>query len=239
MVAMDKRLRFSFVIPAYNEEEYIERTLETILGLAYPKESHEVIVVENGSTDQTLERARAFEAQHVKVIHTDGKGTAHAKNIGANNLHPESDWVIFLDADTTLESGFLVELERFLSSSGESFSVGTTSVLPISGTRTARWWFALHNLGHRLSKSSYSIKIVRRSLFPAVRFDETLTMGEDLHVIAQARVHGEFFFMPTKTVATSTRRFEKVGWWKMAFLWLFVALLPTRLKRRFVYDVVR
>ena len=56
---------------------------------------------------------------------------------------------------------------------------------------------------------------------------------------ARARSHPEFRRDIGEQLEASTRRFEKVGWWKMAFLWLFVALLPTRLKRRFVYDVVR
>lgn len=232
-------LRFSFIIPAYNEEHYIEMTLAAVSALEYPKEAYEVIVVENGSSDATLAIAQKFEGGNVRIVHTDTKGTAHAKNVGIDLLRKESDWVIFLDADTTLASNFFIDLSAFLKKMDGAYTVGTTSILPTPRTLNARVWFALHNFVHRITKSSYSIKMVRRSLFPPIRFDEALTMGEDLHVVQQARRFGKYFFFRTKTVSTSTRRFEKVGWWKIAFMWLFVAALPARLQRRFVYKVIR
>jgi glycosyltransferase involved in cell wall biosynthesis len=233
------QLRFSIVIPAYNEEHYIDRTLKAVTALDYPKDAYEVIVVENGSIDATLDVAQKFEGGNVRIVHTDTKGTAHAKNVGIDMLRRETDWVIFLDADTTLEMNFLTELSLFLQKIDGTYSVGTTSILPVPRTLNARIWFALHNFVHRITKSSYSIKMVRRSLFPPIRFDESLTMGEDLHVIEQARRFGKYFFFRTNTVSTSTRRFEKVGWWKIAFMWLFVATLPTRIQRKFVYKVIR
>jgi glycosyltransferase involved in cell wall biosynthesis len=235
---MDPPLRFTIVIPAHNEENYIGRTLEHVRDLRYPADRFEVIVIENGSSDRTYELARAFEGGAITVLRSE-TGASKAKNLGIDRSRAESDWIIFLDADTILEENFLAELDGFLRQPHRRFAVGTVSVQPLSGTRNARLWFKFYDLGHRLTKATYSIKIMKRSLFPPLRFDETLSNGEDLLIASQARAFGEFFFMPTRSVSTSTRRFDAIGWWKVFFLWTFVALLPPQLQRKFPYKVVR
>lgn len=234
---MDRRLFFSIIIPAHNEERYIEQTLEHLGRLDYPKDTFEVIIVENGSSDRTLELAKKFEGGNVQVVQS-GKGVSRAKNAGIERLSPQSDWVIFLDADTIFEQDFLNELDGFLPSK-PGCTVGTVSLSPLPDTAYARAWFFVHNVGHCLSKTSFAIELVRRNLFPQLRFDEHLVTGEDINMIRQAQAHGTFFFMRTKQVFTSTRRFEKLGWWYILFYWTFVALLPLSLQRRFRYDEVR
>ena len=235
---MESRLRFSIIVPAHNEELYIERTLEHLQLLNYPQGLFEVIVVENGSSDRTYELAKRFEGGAIQVFQS-AKGVSRAKNLAIDHAKKESDWFVFLDADTILEPEFLNELDDFLRQPHHKFTVGTTSVRPLSGTLKARLWFSFYDLGHRLTKASYSIKMVRRDLFPPVRFDEDLQLAEDLHVIAQARKFGEFFFMQTTTVFTSTRRFDKLGWWYIFFKWTFEAMLPEKKQKTLTYEVVR
>jgi len=240
---MNSPLKFSIVIPAHNEERYLEDTLSHLAALSYPVGNYETIVVENGSNDRTLEVARKFENDHVLILQS-GKGVSKAKNVGIDHLSPASDWVIFLDADTILEKDFLNELNAFLSRPN-SFTVGTVTLRPSPETLKAKIWFKIYDLGHWLTSTSYSIKMVKRSLFlpaqadPPLRFDENLVTAEDLHMIQQARAHGKFFFLRTKSVLTSTRRFEKLGWWYILFYWTFVAILPEKWQRHFSYDVVR
>lgn len=236
---MSTHLRFSIVIPMHNEEDYIGQTLEHIKKLAYPKDSYETIVVENGSSDKSFELAKRFEGENIRVLKNTVSGVSAAKNLGIDSLPSASDWVVFLDADTILKPAFLSELAEFLQKSASRLVVGTTSVLPLSGTWGARMWFKFYDISHRLTKTSYSIQIAKRSMFPPLRFDERLVMGEDLLMIAQARKHGKFFFFPTQTVYTSTRRFDKVGYWSLFFYWIFVAVLPPRLQKKFTYKVVR
>lgn len=235
---MGSRLSFSIICPAHNEALYLGRTLEHLRQLNYPRERFEVIVIENGSTDRTYEIAKGFEGGNIRVLRSE-KGVSRAKNLGTDSARKESDWLVFLDADTILEPEFLNELDDFLREPHHAFTVGTTSVRPLSGTLKARLWFSFYDLGHRLTKASYSIKMVRRDLFPPIRFDEALQLAEDLHVIAQAREFGEFFFMPTTTVFTSTRRFDKLGWWYVFFKWTFDAMLPEHTQKKLTYEVVR
>src|ERR1700735_2741178 len=99
-------LFFSFVIPAHNEENYLRDTLEHLKQLDYPADRFEVIVVENGSGDRTFELARGFESGNFKALQS-GKGVSRAKNAGIDHLSPQSDWAVFLDADTIIEPDFL------------------------------------------------------------------------------------------------------------------------------------
>jgi glycosyltransferase involved in cell wall biosynthesis len=231
--------RFSIVIPACNEERYIAATLEHISMLTYPKELYEVIVVENGSSDRTLDVAKLFEGGNIRVFTNETAGVSAAKNLGIDRLSPHSDWVVFLDADTILKAGFLSDLDALLQRSRKPLSVGTTKVLPLDGGRAARTWFAYYDIMHRIGKGSYAIQIAKRSLFPALRFDEHLTMGEDLLLIQQACKAGRFFFLPTRTVFTSTRRFDTVGYWSLFLQWTVVSFLPPRQQKKFAYRVIR
>lgn len=232
-----ENLFFSIVVPAHNEEKYIGDTLDHLKALDYPADKFEVIVVENGSSDNTFELAKKFEGGNFKILQS-AKGVSRAKNLGIENLSPQSGWVIFLDADTVLEKSFLNELNAFLSGK-TGYAVGTASLRPSPDTRYSRAWFLVQNVGHQLSKTSFAICMVRRDLFPQLRFDERLVTGEDIDMIRKAQKSGSFFFMWTKQVSTSTRRFEKLGWWYILFYWVFVALLPVSWQKKFRYDEVR
>lgn len=234
-----RRLFFSIVIPAHNEAAYIGATLEHLAALSYPSDRFEVIVIENGSSDATLDVARRYEGGNIRVYQSAPIGVSAAKNFGIDRLAAHSDWVVFLDADTILKPDFLSNLGAALQASRKPLAVGTTKVLPLDRSRNARAWFAYYNLAHRIGKGSFAIQIARRALFPGLRFDEQLTMGEDLKLIKQARTAGGFFFVSTRTVYTSTRRFDTVGYWRLFFQWTLVSLLPTRRQTEFGYKIVR
>ncbi|MEK6824354.1 MAG: glycosyltransferase, partial [Nanoarchaeota archaeon] len=57
----------TILIPAYNEERDIARTLKSVLNIDYPKDKLEIIVIDDGSKDKTYEIARKFASDRVKV----------------------------------------------------------------------------------------------------------------------------------------------------------------------------
>ncbi|MCX6757733.1 MAG: glycosyltransferase [Candidatus Nomurabacteria bacterium] len=236
----EKKLFFSIVIPAHNEALYIENTLNKIELLEYTKELYEVIVIENGSKDDTYNIAKKFEIGNIHIFTSPKKGISPAKNLGIEKINTKSDWTVFLDADTVLEKNFLIDLNNFLIKDlGEIYSVGTTKIKPFPASKKANRWFAFYDLGHKFTKTSYAIQIIKSKLLSKVHFREDLDMGEDLKFIDEARKFGKFFFLETDEVYTSIRRFEKEGWWHIFIYWNFVALLPDKLKRKFIYKVVR
>lgn len=88
----------SILIPAYNAEEWIADTLRSALAQTWPNK--EIIVVDDGSTDQTLAVARKFESDLVRVVTQKNQGAAVARNT-AFSLS-KGDYIQWLDADDLL-----------------------------------------------------------------------------------------------------------------------------------------
>jgi cellulose synthase/poly-beta-1,6-N-acetylglucosamine synthase-like glycosyltransferase len=89
------------VVPAYNEELTIEKTVRSLLSLDYPRKLLKIIVIDDGSTDRTFEIARRFEAQGVEVFTKKNAGKAAALNFAIR----KSDTELFgaLDADSFVQ----------------------------------------------------------------------------------------------------------------------------------------
>jgi glycosyltransferase involved in cell wall biosynthesis len=237
---MTRYIKFSIVIPAHNEEKYIEETLQHLKDVGYPKDYYEVIVVENGSQDKTYEVAKKFEGENFKIFSIDKKGVSIARNFGAKQISKDSDWIIFLDADTHLKNGFLDDLNTYIQKNeSKNIVVGTTSLTPLGNSLYAKLWFRFYDIAHILLHASLSIQIVRKDVFYKVWYDENLQYTEDWKMMKNAERFGRFFFMWTDKVYTSTRRFDSVGYFKQLILFIYWGILPEKYKRKVNYEVIR
>ena len=98
----------SVIVPSYNEEITIESCIQSLSTLNYP--NYEVIIVDDGSTDKTLNIARSLETQKVRVVHQENRGKANALNTGIQLS--EGEIVVTVDADTTIQPDALVRVAR-------------------------------------------------------------------------------------------------------------------------------
>jgi glycosyltransferase involved in cell wall biosynthesis len=98
----DKDVFVSIIVPAYNEERYIQDCLKSLIALDYPKESYEIIVVDNGSSDNTVELAKELGI-HVE-IKLGGK-VGGVRNHGAKLS--KGDVLAFIDGDCVASSEWL------------------------------------------------------------------------------------------------------------------------------------
>ncbi|UCD96887.1 MAG: glycosyltransferase [Candidatus Bathyarchaeota archaeon] len=88
------------IVPAYNEEDAISKTVESLLTLSYPKK--EIIIVDDGSTDGTLEVARRFVDDNlVKLVSKPNGGKWDALNAGIREA--QGEFIVCIDADTLLD----------------------------------------------------------------------------------------------------------------------------------------
>jgi len=117
----------SLIVPAFNEEITIKKSIQSLIELDYP--NYEIIVIDDGSTDKTLEEAKKFETSRVKVIHQRNQGKANALNTGTKNSKGEI--IITVDADTTLKKDSLKKISaRFAKNSQIGAIAGNVKVIP-------------------------------------------------------------------------------------------------------------
>ena len=102
-----ERVKYSVVIPLYNKAEYIERTLKSVLTQSF--QNFEVIVVDDGSTDDSLRAARQAASGKVRIIAQKNQGTAVARNTGIE--HAAGEYIAFLDADDEWKRNYLETID--------------------------------------------------------------------------------------------------------------------------------
>ena len=110
--------KVSVIIPALNEEEPIAGVVRECIATGVP---HEVIVVDNGSTDRTAERAREAGARVV----TAPRGYGRACAAGVRGLSPECEIVVFIDGDGSDCPEFMPQLVEPIAAGKFDFVIGS------------------------------------------------------------------------------------------------------------------
>ncbi|BAF70359.1 glycosyltransferase family 2 protein [Nitratiruptor sp. SB155-2] len=90
--------KISVIIPIYNEEKYIAKCLDSIIEQEYPKDKMEVLLIDGGSSDKTIDIIKEYQKkyQFFKLLHNPKKVVSIAMNIGIKNA--KGEYVIRLDA---------------------------------------------------------------------------------------------------------------------------------------------
>ncbi len=103
---MTKTPTFTFIMPCYNAEKSIRQSLKSLLSVDYPKDKFSVIIVYDGSTDQTVSDVNKYYSNKVKLVQLrQNKGPANARNIGKNLA--ATDYVVFIDTETLVDKNIL------------------------------------------------------------------------------------------------------------------------------------
>ena len=196
---MDKKF-ISVVIPSYNEEKYVANCLSSILECRYPHDELEIILVDNGSTDNTLNIAKRFD---VTILVDKHKTIGGLRNLGAQ--HARGNILAFLDADCTVSPLWLYNAGKIL----ENKDIGITgSRLNSSGLDSwvERSWILY--LQTKQQKDGFVKYInsgncfVRREVFEAVGgFSETLTTNEDVDLCEKISNFGYSIYHCKKIMA--------------------------------------
>src|SRR5690348_15685687 len=143
------RPEVSVVIPARNEERYIQAALASIAAQTWPSALLEAVVVDNGSTDATRGIVQAFmaTAPHlaVQLVDEPSRGVARAKNRGASVARGR--WLLFLDADSRMASHLV---ERVVARGRGGYPAGSIRVVADSQDVLDRAFFGLIEFGKAL-----------------------------------------------------------------------------------------
>lgn len=197
----------SVIIPVYNEEKYLAKTLESIKNQEF--KDYEILVVCNGCTDKSFNIAKKYAD---KVFNLKEKNVSKARNFGADNA--KYDKLVFLDADTVLSSDVLESVDELLSK-GKFF--GTCKGKGI-GFRN-QIYFGFKNSVNKFKPWSHGFVFCDRGNFLETDgFNENLKHGELRDFFR--RVNGKYKRI-NAYVETSDRRIKNWGLLKAVSFWLF------------------
>jgi len=216
----------SIIIPAYNAEKYLQETLESILAQDYP--SIEVIVVDDGSTDNTSNIVKSYSHDsRVQYIYKSNSGSAKARNCGIANSTGE--FLLFVDADDLLvPEAVSLLVKTFVEADGkycliygerEHFDDETGKVLKVTDLSKT-----LHNLKQLFTFRTNLVlaSLIHRNTIELVGgFNEKITHNEDHEMLLKLSKIGDFYGLGkviykyrirsnSKTSLTSYRRAAEV-----------------------------
>lgn len=101
---MKKGCTISIVIPLYNKECSIQRTLQTVLSQTY--QDFEIVIVNDGSTDRSVAEAEKVQDSRIRIIHQINAGVSVARNKGIEEA--QGEYIAFLDADDRWNKDYLL-----------------------------------------------------------------------------------------------------------------------------------
>ncbi|UCE15587.1 MAG: glycosyltransferase [Candidatus Bathyarchaeota archaeon] len=210
-----KTVKLSVIIPTYREERYIAKTLSNLVNM---KPTIEIVVVDGGSRDNTVNIAKQFTD---KVYQVRKRGISRAKNHGAKKA--SGNILVFLDADVHPPPDFV---EKVLETFNNPTVIGATChIMPAKSRLAELAFFYFYN---HLIQFCTKFKPHSRGEFFAVRkndflkingFDENMPCLEDHDLALRLSKRGKFVFIRDLTVHESLRRFRKLGFFKVLGIW--------------------
>ncbi|MEO1243361.1 MAG: TIGR04283 family arsenosugar biosynthesis glycosyltransferase [Pseudomonadota bacterium] len=203
----------SVVIPALNAEARLAACLDALVAAAVDGLVREVVVVDGGSTDDTLRIADGFGARIVKA--PPGRGG----QLRAGGAAARSEWLLFLHADTVLEDGWTDEVRHFIEKNACDAGVFTLA-FDAKGL-APRAVAAGAMMRTRFVKSPYGDQglLISRKAYDEIGGFRDMPLFEDVDIVKRLlRRHTNMaFHVFTTKAVTSAERYEREGYAKRVF----------------------
>lgn len=187
---VQKEFLISVIIPAYNSENYIKRCLESILVQTYT--NYELIVVDDGSTDNTLKICRELQNQNekIKIIEKENGGVSSARNVGLANT--KGEYIAFIDSDDYVSKEYLEILVRMTKINNAEMSIcGVLDRLEngkiLNKSKEITDVLTTEDAVKFYLRSEYFFgtmwaKLIRKDVFEGIFFNENIQRGEDFDI---------------------------------------------------------
>lgn len=174
----------SIVIPVFNEERYLPSCLTSLMSLSYPKDRHEILLIDNGSTDRTLEIARGFSEVTIHVKENVKVGAV--RNYGVQKA--KGSVIVFLDSDCVVSREWLTDGVLKLTANPDG-AIGGRYLLREDPSWLEKYWI-LTSPGRTVTQTSLlgGCIFIPKEIFQNIGgFDERLNAGEDSDLTARLK----------------------------------------------------
>ena len=218
-------MKVSVIIPAYNEAEFIGRTIEAVLAQTHP--DVEIIVADNASTDSTGQIASSFPG--VKVVREMRAGSQFARECARQSA--TGDVIACLDADSIPPPDWIVRgIDYFKSEKvvavdgsleyydGPKLICFTANLIQKTHYVFINWLFQTLGLGAVMIGANC---FIRSSALQKINGFNTniLFYGDDTDTAKRLMKVGKVLYRPSLSIRSSARRFDKRGVLKTAYLY--------------------
>ena len=179
----------SVIIPSFNAQETIKECLESFLDQTY--KNFEIIVVDDGSTDNTPEIVKRYPVKLLKIKHS---GASHARNVGIKEARGK--FIVFADSDGKYSKNYLKRIVHPLKDPSIGGSIGFPRYnWVIKDNLLVKYqtfkWLVTNELVRAGKRSVRGAWAYRREVFDKIgMFDETMKIGEDVDLANRAKIAG-------------------------------------------------
>jgi len=220
-------MKFSVVIPSYNKQHELRRAVQSVIDQdGYTSDCYEVIIVDDGSTDESLKVAQQIQRENPSqklIVHSQrNAGVSAARNKGIELS--STNLIAFLDADDTYESNFLSEIEQLATRYPEAAmyatgyryidaSTGATKSARLAGLESNKPRQLLADFFYSaaygdLPVTSSSVCIRKAALEECGGFPEGQNMGEDQAVWSSIALKQKGLLL-ARSIAQTTSKIPK------------------------------
>jgi len=230
-------VKFSIVIPTFNEARYIGATLQSIKKQTF--RDYEIIVKDGKSTDETLRKAQRHAD---KILSTTDSSVGDARNQGASRA--EGEILVFVDADTLLPLDTLKKFDKVL----RDERVVGVSCRKVCQSRSLldRMLYEYVNVSTYISSrlgmggAHGNCMAVRRSVFKSVGgFNPNIIVAEEQDLVRRAGKFGNYLFLLDHCVLEHPRRVRKWGRLRLYGAWFVGMFNSFSAGKRQSYEKVR
>lgn len=173
----------SVIVPIHNSEKYLGRCLHSLT--LQTKKINELILVDDGSTDDSLSICKEFQKRHdnIHIIAQKKSGVSAARNAGLSFAH--SDYIVFCDSDDYvmpdyIECLFYAIQYADIAACGYIRKRKEETIYQLTENSLSMEQFTFHTLCTPYISGACWNKIFKQQLIGELRFDETLSIGEDM-----------------------------------------------------------
>jgi glycosyltransferase involved in cell wall biosynthesis len=171
-------MKLSIVIPVYNSSNYLDDCLGSLLDQDLNKDKYEIICVNDGSTDNSLDILKLYAEKHqnIKVINQENKGHSTARNVGLKAAKGKYVW--FVDSDDFIDGNSLSTIISYMEKNDIDFlTIGLRNVLNETHyniSKNLKSEIILENQPHNFACSGnrifYAIFLLKIILFGVMKF---------------------------------------------------------------------
>lgn len=232
-MAESKNIKYSIIVPCYNEELYIAKTLESLCQQTI-KERFEIIVINNNCTDNTESIAKQYK---VKVVNEERPGVCYARQAGVNVA--KGSIIVSTDADTVFDKDWLLKIDNEFNKNKDLVAVcGSCRYID------SPWWgiiyphilFGFVSIYNKLFNNIVYITATniafKKSYFEGYN-TELSQGGDEIALLGQLKKKGPVLFKKKLKVHTSSRRLTKGLFYNVFISFFYYYLIAYKINKKY------